>query len=62
VFIKYDGEKLEFNFSKFSDKHLEKENFAKDKVGTLAYVVVASSNVMERYILNQDEPFTDGEK
>ena len=26
VFIKCAGEKLEFNFSKFTDKHLEKEN------------------------------------
>ena len=52
VFIKCAGEKLEFNFSKFTDKHLEREPFVKDEVETLAYVAVASSNAMERYILN----------
>jgi hypothetical protein len=31
-------------------------------VETLAYVAVASSNVVERYILNQDDPFNDEER
>ena len=47
VLIKCVGEKLDFNYSKFTDKHLEKENFAKNVVETLAYVVVASSDAME---------------
>ena len=62
VFIKCAGERLEFNFSKFTDKNLEKEKIAKDEVETLAYVVVASSDAVERYVLNQDEPFTSEEK
>jgi hypothetical protein len=48
VFITCAGEKLEFNFSKFSDKHVVKEPFAKDIIETLACVVVASSDVVER--------------
>jgi hypothetical protein len=59
VFIKCAGAKLEFNFSKFIDKHLEKERFVKYEVDTLAYVVVASSDAIERYVLNQDELFTE---
>jgi hypothetical protein len=47
VFIKCVGEKLEFNFSKFSDKHIVKEPFAKDIIETLACVAVASSYVVE---------------
>jgi hypothetical protein len=31
-------------------------------VETLAYVVVASSDTLERHVLNQDEPFTHEEK
>ena len=62
VFIKCAGEKLEFNFSKFADKHLKKEPFAKDVVETLAHIAVASTDVVERYMLNQDEPFNDEEK
>jgi hypothetical protein len=62
VFIKCAGEKLEFNFSKFSDKHVMKEPFAKDIIETLACVDVASSDVVEQYILNQDEPFSKEEK
>ena len=62
VFIKCAGEKLEFNFSIFADKHLKKEPFAKDVVETLAHIAVASTDVVERYMLNQDEPFNDEEK
>jgi hypothetical protein len=39
-----------------------KEPFAKDIIETLACVAVASSDVVERYILNQDEPFSEEEK
>jgi hypothetical protein len=62
VFIKCAREKLEFNFSNFFDKHVVKEPFAKDKIETLACVAVASSDVVEQYILNQDEPFSEEEK
>jgi hypothetical protein len=62
VFIKCAGEKLEFNIFKFSDKHVVKEPFSKDIIGTLACVAVASSDVVEQYILNQDEPFSEEEK
>jgi hypothetical protein len=61
VFIKYAGEKLEFNFSKSFDKHVMMEPLAKDIIKTLACVAVASSDVVERYILNQDEPFSEEE-
>ena len=62
VFINCAGEKLAFNFSKFSDKHSKKEPFSEDVIETLAHVVVASTDVVERYILNQDEPFNEEEK
>jgi len=62
VFINCAGERLEFNFSKFTDKHFVREPLIKDEVETLAYVSVRSSDVMERYILNQDEPFTMEER
>ena len=62
MFIKCARERLEFNFAKFSDKHLEKEKLSKDVVETLAYVAVASSDAVERYVLNQDEPFSNEEK
>ena len=62
VFIKCAREKLEFNFSKFTDKHVEKEKLSKDVVETLAYVAVASSDAVERYVLNQEEPFYSEEK
>jgi hypothetical protein len=39
-----------------------KEPFSKDIIETLACVAVASSNVVEQYILNQDEPFSEEEK
>jgi hypothetical protein len=39
-----------------------KEPFAEDIIETLACVAVASSDVVERYILNQDEPFCEEEK
>jgi hypothetical protein len=62
VFIRCAGERLEFNFSKFTDKHVVREPPVKDIVETLAYVAVASSDAVERYILNQDEPFTNEER
>ena len=62
MFIKCAGEKLEFNFSKFTDKHVNKELPIKDEVENLAYVAVASSDVVERYMLNQEEPFTNEER
>jgi hypothetical protein len=60
VFIKCAGERLECNFSKFYDKHLEKNQ--KHIVETLSSVAVASSNATERYVLNHEEPFSDEEK
>ena len=62
VFIKCAGEKLEFNFSKFADKHVEKEPIPNNLIETLAHIVVASTDVVERYMLNHDEPFNDEEK
>jgi hypothetical protein len=62
VFIECAGERLEFNFSKFSDKHSMKETFAKDIAETLACLAVASSDMVEQYMLNQDEPFNEEEK
>jgi hypothetical protein len=53
VFIKCAGERLEFNFSKFTDKHLEIEKFQKDIVETLASVAVTSSGAVEQYVVNQ---------
>ena len=62
MFIKCAGEKLEFNFSKFADKHVVKEPISEDIIETFAHVAVASTDVVERYMLNQDEPFNDEEK
>jgi len=62
VFIECAGEKLEFNFSKFADKPAKKEPKSKDIIETLAHIAVASSDVVERYMLNQEEPFNDAEK
>jgi hypothetical protein len=42
VFIKYAGEELSFNFSKFTGKHLDKELHVRDQVETLAFVAAAS--------------------
>jgi hypothetical protein len=62
VYIKCDGEELSFNFSKFTDKHLDTELHVKDQVETFACVVVASSDVVERYLQSQEEPFTHEQK
>ena len=62
VFIKCDNERLEFNFSKFADKHVVKEPIFEDIIETLAPIAVASTYVVERYMLNQDEPFNNEEK
>jgi hypothetical protein len=48
LFIKCACERLEFNFSKFIDKHLEKEKFQKYiVVETPASVAVASSDAVK---------------
>ena len=60
--IKCDNERLEFNFSKFTDKHVVKEPISEDIIETLASIAVASTDVVERYMLNQDEPFNEEEK
>ena len=62
MFIKFAGERIAFNFLKFTDKNLEREKFEPEIVETLASVVVASSDAMERYVLNQEEPFQDDEE
>jgi hypothetical protein len=62
VHIKCDGEELSFNFSKFTDKHIDRKFHGKDQIETLASIAVASSDVVERYLLNQEEPFTHEEK
>jgi hypothetical protein len=56
------GEELSFNFSKFTDKHIDRKFHGKDQRETLAIIVVASSNVVDRYLINQEEPFTHEEK
>jgi hypothetical protein len=56
------GEELSFNFSKFTNKHIDRKFHGKDQIETLASIVVASSDVVERYLLNQEEPFTHEEK
>ena len=38
VFIKCDNERLEFNFSKFADKHVVKEPISEDIIETLASI------------------------
>ena len=55
MFIKCAGERLEFNFSKFADKHVVKEPLSEDLIETLTPIVVASIDIVERYMLNQDE-------
>ena len=62
MFIKCDNERFEFNFSKFADKHVVKEPISEDIIDTLASIAVASTDAVERYMLNQDEPFNDEEK
>ena len=39
-----------------------KEPISEDIIETLASIAVASTDVVERYILNQDEPFNDEKK
>ena len=41
-------------FSKFADKHVVKEPISEDIIETLASIAVASTYVVERYMLNQD--------
>ena len=47
VFIKCAGERLEFNFSKFADKHVVKEPLSEDLIETLTPIAVASTDVVE---------------
>jgi hypothetical protein len=42
--------------------HIDRKFHGKDQIGTLASIVVVSSDVVERYLLNQEEPFTHKEK
>ena len=44
VFIKCDNGRLEFNFSKFPDKHVVKEPISEDIIETLAHIAVASTD------------------
>jgi hypothetical protein len=53
------GEKLKFNFSKFVDKHWEREPIVKDEVLILPMHL---SDVVERYMLNQDKSFSREER
>jgi hypothetical protein len=62
VHIKCAGEELSLKSSKFSDKHIDRKFHGKDQVETLASIAVASSDVVERCLLNQEEPFTHEEK
>jgi hypothetical protein len=62
VHIKCAGEVLSFNFSKFTIKHIDRKFHGKDQIETLASIAVASSDVVEQYLLNQEEPFTHEEK
>jgi hypothetical protein len=41
---------------------LDRELHVKDQVETLACVAAASSDVLERYLPNQEKPFTHEEK
>jgi hypothetical protein len=49
-------------FFKFDDKPYVKEQTTNDEVVTVAYASVCSSNVVERYMLEQDEPFSREER
>jgi hypothetical protein len=60
--IKCAGEELSFNFSKFTDKHIDRKFHGKDQIEPLASITTASSDVVERYLLSQEEPFTHEEK
>jgi hypothetical protein len=62
VHIKCAGEELSFNFSKFTDKHIDRKFHGKDQIETLSSIVVASSDVVEQYLLNQEEPFNHEKK
>jgi hypothetical protein len=53
---------MEFNFSKFTDKPYAKEHTTNDEVVTLAYASVCSFDVVKRYMLEQDEPFSREER
>jgi hypothetical protein len=62
VHIKCASEELSFNFSKFTNKHIDRKFHGKDQIETLVSIAVASSDVVEQYLLNQEEPFTHEEK
>jgi hypothetical protein len=47
VHIKCAGEELSFNFSKFTDKHIDRKFNGRDQIDTLARITIASSDVVE---------------
>jgi hypothetical protein len=47
VHIKCVGEELSFNFSKFTNKHIDRKYHGKDQIETLASIAIASSDVVE---------------
>jgi hypothetical protein len=47
VHIKCAGEELSFNFSKFTNKHIDRKYHGKDQIETLASIAIASSDVVE---------------
>jgi hypothetical protein len=42
------------NFSKFIEEHLERKPSTTDEVVTPSYAFICSSDVVERYMLDQD--------
>jgi hypothetical protein len=62
MFIICAGEILEFSFSKFTEKLLERKPSTTDKVVTPAYAFICSSDAVERYMFDLDEPLTTKEK
>ena len=62
IFLQCAGEKLEFNSAKFTDKHFARDPIVPDQIETLAHVAVASSDAVERYLLEQDKLFTEKER
>jgi hypothetical protein len=62
VVVSCAGETLKCNFSKFVDKPYAKEHTTNHEVVILSYASVCSSDVMKRYMLEQDEPFSRKER
>jgi hypothetical protein len=55
VVVSCASETLKFNVSKFVDKPYAKEHTTNHEVVTLSYASIYSSDVVERYMLEQDE-------